>query len=281
MPRGRRTGVLDEAEMPIVAPHGGYVVDATPQQKMRKILMFVTMCAAVAALVAVVAGYGAKHSRVQRAELALANAEVGSSQAAVAYRELKAALARQKMEMRKLTKGQSLKLAKPAITKLDDEEAPAEEDEAATESAVPDPEEAKKKAAEMAASAGDALAKSQADLMKAVDDLVPGGDLLHAFSWHLDLCVYIITMYAVYYVWKTNLWMTILPRMSFNMVKEPELTPRTEARKNRECHIGEWSDQHLEPDEASMPCDHDLLWFRKAKGEVAHFIDAKRVLPGA
>merc|ERR1712216_515542 len=89
-----------------------------------------------------------------------------------------------------------------------------------------------------------------------------------------------ITMYAVYYVWKTNLWMTILPRMSFNMVKEPELTPRTEARKNRECHIGEWSDQHLEPDEASMPCDHDLLWLRKAKGEVAHFIDAKRVLPG-
>ena len=36
---------------------------------------------------------------------------------------------------------------------------------------------------------------------QAVDDLVPGGDLLHAFSWHLDLCVYIITMYAVYYVW--------------------------------------------------------------------------------
>ena len=34
------------------------------------------MCAAVAALVAVVAGYGAKSSRVQRAELALANAEV-------------------------------------------------------------------------------------------------------------------------------------------------------------------------------------------------------------
>jgi hypothetical protein len=33
---------------------------------------------------------------------------------------------------------------------------------------VPDPEEAKKKAAEMAASAGDALAKSQADLMKVV-----------------------------------------------------------------------------------------------------------------
>ena len=52
MPRGRRTGVLDEAEMPIVAPHGGYVVDATPQQKMRKILMFVTVsfhvCASIA-----------------------------------------------------------------------------------------------------------------------------------------------------------------------------------------------------------------------------------------
>ena len=44
--------------------------------------------------------------------------------------------------------------------------------------------------------------------------------------------------------------------------------------------IGEWSDQHLDEDEATCACDHDLLWFRKAKGEVAHFIDSKRVLPG-
>jgi hypothetical protein len=84
----------------------------------------------------------------------------------------------------------------------------------------------------------------------------------------------------VYYVWKCNLWEKVLPRMNFNMVKEPEVTPRTLARKNRECMIGEWSDQHLDEDEATCACDHDLLWFRKAKGEVAHFIDSKRVLPG-
>jgi hypothetical protein len=44
--------------------------------------------------------------------------------------------------------------------------------------------------------------------------------------------------------------------------------------------IGEWSEEHKDEDEANCACDHDLLWFRKAKGETAHFIDSKRVLPG-
>ena len=47
--------------------------------------------------------------------------------------------------------------------------------------------------------------------------------------------------------------------------------------------IGDWTDHPPpigEEDQATMPCDQDLLWFRKAKGETAHFIDSKRVLPG-
>jgi hypothetical protein len=24
---------------------------------------------------------------------------------------------------------------------------------------------------------------------------------MHAFHWHIDVCLYILTMYAVYYVW--------------------------------------------------------------------------------
>lgn len=56
-------------------------------------------CATIAAFVAVAAGYGAKRSRVQRSELALSRADVGSGQAEIAYRELKAALNKQKSKM--------------------------------------------------------------------------------------------------------------------------------------------------------------------------------------
>jgi hypothetical protein len=62
----------------------------------------VQTCAAIAAFVAVAAGYGAKPTRVQRAELALSRAEVGSGEAAEAYRQLKAALHEQEMQMKKL-----------------------------------------------------------------------------------------------------------------------------------------------------------------------------------
>jgi hypothetical protein len=37
--------------------------------------------------------------------------------------------------------------------------------------------------------------------VQAVNDILPGGDLMHAFHWHLDVCIYILTMYGVYYVW--------------------------------------------------------------------------------
>ena len=44
----------------------------------------------------------------------------------------------------------------------------------------------------------------------------------------------------------------------------------------QECNIGQWAEGKVD----NEPCDYDLLWFRKAKGEVAHFIDSKRVMPG-
>ena len=62
----------------------------------------VQTCATIAAFVAVAAGYGAKPTRVQRAELALSRAEVGSGEAAEAYKQLKAALHEQEMQMEKL-----------------------------------------------------------------------------------------------------------------------------------------------------------------------------------
>ena len=78
--------------------------------------LLVQVCATIAALCAVVAGYGAKPTRVQRAELALSRGEVGSTQAEAAYKELKAALKKQKMEMNRLTHLQvsvSLRLRAP------------------------------------------------------------------------------------------------------------------------------------------------------------------------
>ena len=118
--------------------------------------VWLQMCATIAALLAIVAGYGAKPTRVQRAEMALKNAEVGSKEAENAYKQLKAALARQQEDMKKLNKHSvsvaklALETKKPAVakklSKLDEEEAaddaapaedgdaaPVEDDEAATE----------------------------------------------------------------------------------------------------------------------------------------------------
>ncbi len=189
------------------------------------------VCATVAAFCAVAAGYGAKPSRVQRAELAISKAEVGSNEAEAAYKELKRAMRVQEEEENKMHLHQALrkaeeekqaemsamKEAKAApvkimqskkFSKLDEEAPPADADatpvvtdEAATESSVPDPEEAKKAAAKMAAKAGNDLGAFGKDVSGLLDTLLPGGDLLHAFSWHLDLCLYIMTMYGVYYIW--------------------------------------------------------------------------------
>ncbi len=48
------------------------------------------------------------------------------------------------------------------------------------------------------------------------------------------------------------------------------------------CEIGKWGDGPTYDDNgnSTLPCDQDLLWFRTAKGEVAHFVDSKRVMPG-
>ena len=96
--------------------------------------------AAIAAFVAVAGGYGAKPSRVQRAELALSKAQVGSHEAENAYRQLKAALHEQEAQMKKLNtmKGAKLAAKMPVAKKLSklDEEAPAE-DAAPEEDAAP------------------------------------------------------------------------------------------------------------------------------------------------
>ncbi len=189
------------------------------------------VCATIAAFCAVATGYGAKPSRVQRAELALSKTEVGSNEMEAAYKELKRAMRVQEEEENKMHLHQalrkageekqaemsSMKEAKAApvkimqskkFSKLDEEAPPADADatpvvtdEAATESSVPDPEEAKKAAAKMAAKAGDDLGAFGTDVTGLLVTLLPGGDLLHAFSWHLDLCLYIMTMYGVYYIW--------------------------------------------------------------------------------
>lgn len=110
------------------------------------------MCATIAAFVAVASGYGAKPSRVHRAELALAKSEVGSSEAEHAYRELKMALRKQQEQMKRMNMQQgAAKLAAKSkkITSLDEEEAaadkaPAEDAAAAQEAPAEDaaPEEA-------------------------------------------------------------------------------------------------------------------------------------------
>lgn len=92
----------------------------------------VQTCATIAAFVAVAAGYGAKPTRVQRAELALSRAQVGSSEAENAYRQLKAALHDQELQMKKLDTSETMSggMAKHAaqkhkearrITKLQDQ----------------------------------------------------------------------------------------------------------------------------------------------------------------
>ena len=106
------------------------------------------MCATIAAFVAVASGYGAKPSRVHRAELALAKSEVGSSEAEHAYRELKMALRKQQEQMKRTNMQQgAAKLAAKSrkITALDEaDEAPAEDAATAQEAPAEDaaPEEA-------------------------------------------------------------------------------------------------------------------------------------------
>ncbi|EKX40962.1 hypothetical protein GUITHDRAFT_142362 [Guillardia theta CCMP2712] len=236
--------------------------------------------ASLLVLVAVAVHGGSSGSRgVRRGVLA-------ESQAEDAYKELKRVLKEDSHSGQKLSMQKLQEAAAPAA----DAAAPAPADAAAAPAAAPtpeaaapakdespimDPEEAKKKAAEMANKAGDALNKAEHDLMDAVDDVLPGGDLLSALGWHLDLCVYLITMYAIYYIWKCEIWQKFLPKFKWD---EDSSAANDKNIKLNQKHskIGTWSDNPHD----NLPNDQDLLWFRTAHGEELYWSESKRVLPG-
>jgi hypothetical protein len=151
------------------------------------------VCATVAAFCAVAAGYGAKPSRAQRAELALSKAEVGSNEAEAAYKELKRAMRVQEEEENKMHLHQALRKA--------EEEKQAEMSSMKEAKAAPVKIMQSKKFSKLDEEAPPADAAFGTDVTGLLVTLLPGGDLLHAFSWHLDLCLYIMTMYGVYYIW--------------------------------------------------------------------------------
>ena len=66
------------------------------------------VCATVAAFCVVAAGYGAKPSRVQRAEFALSKAEDGSNEEEAAYKDLKRTIRVQEEEENKMHLHQTL-----------------------------------------------------------------------------------------------------------------------------------------------------------------------------
>jgi len=100
---------------------------------------------------------------------------------------------------------------------LDDDAPPADAPPAdgAPGLEIPDPEETKRKAQEAMDSAGEAASKAAADAEKALLAILPIGDVFKALGWHLDFCCYLATMYAVYYVWKSDLHWRLLPKLEW------------------------------------------------------------------
>jgi len=173
--------------------------------------------------------------------------------------------------------GDTLNLARKTRQSLDDEEAaPAAEGDYKFE--TPDPEEAKKKAAEAMQGAGEAASKAAADAQKALMALLPVGDIFKALGWHLDFCFYLATMYAVYYVWASGLHWKILPR--FEWAEDEKISKEDLHLAKHACQIENGWIPESEKDTQLGPNKFDLLWFRLAKGEILHFAESKRVLPG-
>jgi len=171
----------------------------------------------------------------------------------------------------------TLNLARKTRQSLDDEEAaPAAEGDYKFE--TPDPEEAKKKAAEAMQGAGEAASKAAADAQKALMALLPVGDIFKALGWHLDFCFYLATMYAVYYVWASGLHWKILPR--FEWAEDEKISKEDLHLAKHACQIENGWIPESEKDTQLGPNKFDLLWFRLAKGEILHFAESKRVLPG-
>lgn len=124
--------------------------------------------------------------------------------------------------------------------------------------------------------AGEAASKAAEEAQKAINDILPVGDVFSALGWHLDFCIYILTIYIVYYIWKTELHWKLLPKFSWE--QDPPKSDDELKLAKHVSDIGVWSDELGE--NKGAPNAHDLLWFRTAKGERVHFAESKRVLPG-
>jgi len=171
-------------------------------------------------------------------------------------------------------------------TRLDDEaEAAPTKDKAPAESSgssmpkieIPDPEETTRKAKEAMAKASGAAGQAITEAEEAISDLLPEGfDVIHALSWHLDICFYIATIYTVYYIWLCNVWEKILPRLNFNTDVAAQEKAKFERLQNKTAQIGTWGKANDE----GVPNDQDLLWFRVAEGEELLFGESQRVMPG-
>jgi len=128
-------------------------------------------------------------------------------------------------------------------------------------------------------SAGEAASKAASDAEKALLAILPVGDIVKALGWHLDFCCYLVTMYAVYYVWKSDLHWKLLPKLEWAQDTEKK-SAQDIALEKKSCDIETgWVSDDRKGDGAG-PNTYDLLWFRLAKGEKLHFAESKRVLPG-
>ena len=96
--------------------------------------------------------------------------------------------------------------------------------------------------------------------------------LLNAFGWHLDLILYLLTAYVVFYIWRRRVWHAFFPVLAFNGGSPDRV--RFAPMQHRHCPIGRWGEEG-DP----CPSDYDTLWFRIAREEAVLFADSKRVLP--
>jgi len=164
---------------------------------------------------------------------------------------------------------------------LDDDEAPppADGEQKEFKFETPDPEEAKKKAAEAMEGAGEAASKAAEEAEKALMDILPVGDVFNALGWHLDFCIYLATIWIVYYMYLNNVHWKLLPK--FEWAKDTEVESAEDLRlKQKRCDIETGWVPDSEKNNGTGPNTYDLLWFRTAKGEKLHFCESKRVLPG-
>jgi hypothetical protein len=79
-------------------------------------------------------------------------------------------------------------------------------------------------------------------------------------SWHLDLSVYLLCMYTVYYIWICQVWRKIFPELRFNMDLLGRDKAKFEKIDNMSAPIGTWGN----PGENEKPNDqvssaHPLL----------------------